>query len=102
MDEVITRIMEIENRCSAAVEQAELDCAKRIEEHKRFLEEKKLREHTRILAAEKTRLTQAIEEAKIRTEAASIAFGRDSERLFQDPALQEKIKSKIISILLTS
>lgn len=100
MDEVITRIMEIERQCSADVEQAELQCAKRIEAHNRLLEEKRTLEHARILAAEKNRLTQAIEEAKARTETASIAFRSDCESLFHDRALREKAKRKIISILL--
>ena len=63
---------------------------------------KKIREHARILTTENTRLTQAVEEAKSQTEAASAAYRRDSEILFNDPALNEKIKRKIISILLTS
>jgi hypothetical protein len=102
MDDVITRILEIEKQCSADVERAEVECAKRIEAHKRLLEEKRILEHARILDAQRTRLTEAIEEAKARTEAASTAFWRDSEALFHDPALQEKAKRKIISILLGS
>jgi hypothetical protein len=57
-------------------------------------------ERTRILTLEHNRLTQAVEEAKNRAEAASIAFRRDSEIVFNDPVLKEKAKRKIISILL--
>jgi hypothetical protein len=102
MDEVITRILEIENRCSADVEQAELEYRKRIEAYKGFLEEKKIREHTRIIAAEEKRLTQAVDETKRQTEAASTAFRRDTESLFHDQALNETIKKEIIAILLMS
>jgi hypothetical protein len=39
MDEAITRIMEIERQCSAEIERAELESAKRIEAHRRLFEE---------------------------------------------------------------
>jgi hypothetical protein len=100
MDEVITRIVEIEKQCSANVEQAELEYGKRIEAHKRILEEKKTRERALIISAENTRLTKAVEEAKILTEGTSAALRRDSESLFQDPLLNEAIIEDIISILL--
>ncbi|MGC9194020.1 MAG: hypothetical protein ACP5IL_01035 [Syntrophobacteraceae bacterium] len=100
MDDVVARIMEIERQCRAEVEQAELECAKRIDAYKRLLEEKRVAEHTRILSSENSRLTQALEEAKKRAEAASLAFRMDSETLFNDPALKKKAKRKIISILL--
>ncbi|MGV8073542.1 MAG: hypothetical protein AB2L11_03120 [Syntrophobacteraceae bacterium] len=100
MDEEIARIVEVERQCSADVEQAELEYRKNLEAHKRLLEEKKTRERTRIVAKEKTRLTQAVEEAKNQTEAASAALRRDIEDLFHNPALNEAIKKEIISILL--
>ena len=100
MDDVITRIVEIERQCSADIEHAQLEYAKNIEVHKRILEERKTREFAQIIAAENTRLTQSIEEAKRQTEATSAAFRQDSESLFQDPILNEKIKEDIISILL--
>ncbi len=100
MDEMIAGILEIERQCSADVERAELECGRKIETHKRLLEEKKTKERTRILAAEKDRLTQAVEEAKRQTEAASAAFRRESESLFHDSASNGAIEKEILSILL--
>ena len=54
MDEVITRILEIEKQCCADVERAEVERAKRLEAHKRLLEEKRILEHARILDGQKT------------------------------------------------
>jgi hypothetical protein len=102
MDEVITRIVEIERQCSADVEQAERDYENRIDSHKRILEEKKSQEQTLIKSSENTRLAQAVEEAKKKTESSSSAFRKESERLIQDPVLKEAIKEDIISILLES
>ena len=102
MDQVITRIVAIERQCSADVEQAEEACAKRIETHKRILEEKKTTQLTQIIAAENTRMTQAVEDAKRHIEAASAAFRGDCESLLQNPVLNEAIKEDITSILLTS
>jgi len=100
MDEVIARIVEIEKQFAADVEQAELKSAKKIEAHQRLLEEKKIRERTQITAAENSRLTRTVEEAKNQIEATSAAFRKDSENLFQKSALNEAIKEDIISILL--
>lgn len=102
MDEVITRIVEIERQCSADVEHAELEYGKIIESHKRLLEEKKTQERTRIISTENSRLAKAVEEAKGRIDAESAAFKKDTERLIQDPDLIEAIKKDIISILLES
>jgi hypothetical protein len=102
MDEVITRIMEIERQCSDDVEKAEAEYSKKIELHKQVLEEKKTKEHARIISAESTRLTQAIENTKREIEAASAVFRRDNESRFQDSFLKEAIKEEIISILLKS
>ncbi len=102
MDDVITRIVEIEKQCSADVEQARLEYGKTIEAHKRVLEEKKTKERALIISMENTRLTQAVEDAKTEIEAASAAVRRDSDRLFEDHVLKGAIKEDIISILLTS
>jgi hypothetical protein len=102
MDEVITRIVEIEKQCSADVEQARLEYEKNVEAHKRVLEEKKTNERARIISIEKTRLTKAVEEAKEKTEAATAAVLKQSESRLHDPALSEAIKKDIISILLAS
>lgn len=99
MDDVITRIVDIERQCSAAIEEAQLEYEKKIEAHKRLLEEKKSEESARIISAQKDRLTQAVETAKKQIEAASAAFINNNTNLFQDPVLKERIKEDIISIL---
>ncbi len=100
MDDVITRIVEIERQCSADVEEVQLEYGKSIEAHKRILEEKKTKERAQIISVENTRLTQAVEEAKRQTAAVSADLRRDSESRLQDPVLNEAIKEDIISILL--
>ncbi len=102
MDEVITRIMELEKLCASEVEQAEAESLKKIKEYKKTLEEKKNKEHAQITSAENAILNQAIEKTKKEIEAASAAFKRDSESRFQDPHMKEAIKEEIISILLKS
>ena len=102
MDEVITRIMEIEKQCASDVEQAEAQYLKKIKEYKNVLEEKKTKELVRITSAQNAILNQAIEKTKKEIEAASAAFKRDSESRFQDPHMKEAIKEEIISILLKS
>ena len=100
MDEVITRILEIERQCTSDIEQTRLECEKNIEARKRTLEEKISFERNQISVTENSRLTRAVEEAKKLTEDASAAFQRDCERPFDDPVLTEAIKEDIISILL--
>ncbi len=100
MENVIARIMEIEKQCAQDIEQAELEYSEKIEAHRRTLEEKKAIEFARIVEAGNARLEQALAEAKRQTEAASLAASRDHERLYQDPALIEAIKEKVVSILL--
>ena len=96
MDDVITRIVEIERQCSADIEQAQLEYAKDLEAHKSILEERKTREFAQIIVAENNRLTQSIEEAKIQTEARSAAFRQASENLFRDQILNETIKKEYL------
>jgi hypothetical protein len=74
---------------------------KTIEAHKRVLEEKKAKERARIISIENIRLTQAVEDAKRETEAASTAVRRDSKSLFENHLLKGAIKEDIISIPLT-
>ncbi len=102
MDEVITRIMEVEKQCATDVQKAEADYPKNVEAHKRILEEKKSTERAGIAAAESARLKQAIDKAKKQIEMDSAAFRRDIESRFQDPALNRAVKENIISILLES
>jgi len=94
MDDVITRIVDIERQCSAAIEEAQLEYEKKIEAHKRLLEEKKSEESARIISAQKDRLTQAVETAKKQIEAASAAFINNNANLFQDPVLEGKDKRR--------
>jgi len=100
MDDVITRIVEIERQCSADIEQARLEYGKNVETHRRSLEEKKTREHAQIVSEESARQAQAVEDAKRQIEAVNASFRRDREGLFQDPVLNKAIKEDIISILL--
>lgn len=102
MDDVITLIVEIEQQCSADVEKVRLEYKNRIEVHKQFLEEKKIKERSQIISTENIKLIQAVEEAKRKIETDSAGFKTDNESIFQDPVLNKRIKEDIISILLTS
>jgi len=100
MDAVITRIIEIEKKSAMAIKRAEDACHKNIEAHRRTLEEEKERAHAQIISTENTRLTQTLSDLKRQTEEASLASAREYETRFQDPALIEAIKEKIVDILL--
>jgi len=100
MDAVVTRIIEIERQCAAAVEQNERDSAGRIEEHKRALEEEKALRRDQILSTENSRRIQTIAEAKRKSETVSAASKHDRESLFQDSSLNKAIQEDILSILL--
>lgn len=100
MEDVISRIIEVERQCAEALEQAERDCILNIEAHRRTLEERKAREFALIAEANSARLSQALEDAGRRIREASSALAGDEEALFQEPALIEAIKEKIVSILL--
>ena len=101
MEDMITRIVEIEKQCAGEIETAEREYRQRIEEHKGALEKRKAAECARIVSEGAGRLAQAIEETQKKTEAESKAAGGDIERLYQDPALDREIQEKIVSILLT-
>jgi len=101
MDDLVTRIVEIERQCSADIEQARLAYGKRIEDHKRVLEERKINEHARISSIENSRLTEAVQEAKKQIEVTSAALRRDNESRLQDPVLKAMVQEDIISILFT-
>ncbi|HNZ64342.1 MAG TPA: hypothetical protein PKJ10_00780 [Smithella sp.] len=100
MDDVITRIVDIEKQCAADVEATQLEYGKNIEAHKRFLEARKTGERAEILSAENTRQSQAVEDAKRNIEALSADFITDIENHFRDQDLNEAIKKEIVSILL--
>jgi hypothetical protein len=100
MDTVITRIIEIEKKSAADLERAEDTYRKNIEAHQRTLEENKERAHAQIISTENERLTQALSELNKRTEEAALTSSRDYENRFQNPALIEAIKEKIVAILL--
>ncbi|MBP7342975.1 MAG: hypothetical protein PHG54_14390 [Smithellaceae bacterium] len=100
MDDVITRVVEIERQCSADVEQAERESARNIEIRRRLLEEEAARERERIRNAENAGVAEAVEEAKKLSGAASAAARTESDRLFEDPVLREAIRKEILAILL--
>lgn len=102
MDEVITRIMEVEKQCEADVKRAEAEYPKKVEKHKHILEEKKAAERAGIVAAENAKINQAIDKAKEQIKVDFAAFKRDIERRFQDTALNKAVKENIIFILLES
>ena len=100
MDDVITRIVEIERQCSADVENVQRESKNRIEAHKQFLEDEKKREQDQIMSREKTRLAMVVEETAVKIKAEFEASEKENEIVFQDPVLQERIRENIISILL--
>jgi len=100
MDTVITRIIEIEKQSALKVAQAEEAGNRNVEAHRLTLEQKKESTHADIISEENSRLTQALEALKKRTEAASDASGRDYENRFHNPELIDAIKRRIVDILL--
>jgi hypothetical protein len=102
MDNVITRIVDVEKQCRAEVEAAHLEYGKKIEAHKRFLGEKMTGERAEISDGNNITLSKAVEEAEKQSEAALAAFVGDMESLFRNQAMNEEIKEDIVSILLES
>jgi protein-tyrosine-phosphatase len=101
MDTVMTRVLEVEKECAGAVEKAEQESRQKIEAYKKAIEEKKAREFDLIITAGNEKRTEALNRAKKQAEADFITLRRDSEKLYQDPALTDAIKETILSILLT-
>ncbi len=101
MDDMITRIVEIEKQCADEVEKAEQECREKIEAHRGTVQKKKVGECARIVSEGDNRLARAVEEAQEKTEAEFKAAGGDIERLYQDPSLDREIQEKIVSVLLT-
>ena len=100
MDEVITRIVEIERQCSADIENSQRDSKNKIEAHRQFLEDKKNKERDQIIFEENARLSRAVEETASKIKAEFVVSEKENEILFQDPVLNEQIRENIISILL--
>lgn len=100
MEEVISRIMEIERQCADAVEEAEEASRRNIEAHRKTIEEKKSGEYARITRENNELLAQATEEAKREIEAEFQAAEEEMERLHQDRSLAGEIREKILAILL--
>jgi hypothetical protein len=100
MDAVITRIIEIEKQSAMDIDRAEDTYGKNIEAHRLTLEKNKESTHTQIISTENTRLTKALEALKKQTDEASMSSGRDYESRFNNPALVDTIKEKIVTILL--
>lgn len=101
MEDMITRIVEIEKQCADEIEKAEQACRQKIEAHKGAAQKKKTGEYARIVGEGNDRLAQAIEEAEKKTEAEFRAAQSDVERLYQDTLMDREIQEKIVSILLT-
>ncbi len=100
MEEVISRIMEIEKQCADAVEQAEQASRRKIEAHRKTIEDKKSGEYARITRENNELLVQATEEAKREIEAKFQAAEEEMERLRQGRSLDREIREKILAILL--
>jgi len=102
MKNIITRIMEVEQKCAEEIRWAEQESAGKIEAHRQMLEEKKAGEISRILADADAKAAQAVEEAGKRIECESLAAGKEYEGQYRDTTIREEIKKKIRSILLAS
>jgi len=102
METAITKILEVEKECAEKIEKAEGEYRQKIEAHKKELQEKKLREFDLIITAGNEKLQEALDSAKEQAESAFITLRRDSEKLYQDPALTDTIKETVLSILLTT
>jgi DNA-binding GntR family transcriptional regulator len=100
MDELITRIVEIERQSAADVRMAESQYAERITALRQFLEEEMTRKCERILSEANSRFTTVVDEAKKQADADTASMKDSSERIFQNPVLKEEIKETIISVLL--
>ena len=100
MDNLIKRIVEIEKQCAQNITDAEQEYKKRIEAHKRSLEEKKAQSFNDIVVEGNKRQTRMLEEAKQKTQADSLETRSSFDRLYKDSSLNEAIKEKIVSILL--
>ena len=101
MEDMITRIVEIEKQCAVEIEKAEREYRQNIETYKGIAQEKKARECARIINEGDARRAQVIEEAEKKTLAEFQAAEGDIERLYQDMLLDREIQEKIVSILLT-
>lgn len=101
MDELITRIVEIERQSAAEVRLAESQSAERMDALRRSLEEEMIRKRERILSEANTRFAAAVEAAKKNADADTALMKSESERFFQNPVLIEEIRETIIAILLT-
>jgi hypothetical protein len=101
-DNVISRIIEVERQCADAVEKAERNYRREIALYKQVLEEKKKNELERISAAEKARLLRAIEEKKEQIEIISKELAHTIDKLLEDASLNEAVKEKIVTMVLSS
>lgn len=102
MDNIITRILEIEQQCAEEIQRTEQESRRKIEAHKQMLEEKKAGEIARLQADGNARVARAVEEARKRMESEAMAAVKEYEEWYQDKTLREEIKEKIRSILLAS
>ncbi|MBN2397577.1 MAG: hypothetical protein JXI32_04290 [Deltaproteobacteria bacterium] len=101
MDDTISRIMEIEKRCADEIEGAQQASRRKIESHRKTVEERKAEECARITGENEARLKEAVAEAQRKTETAFHTAEGEMEALSRDPSLGREIRERIVSILLT-
>lgn len=101
MENVIARIVEIEQECATRIDEAARESQERILAHQRLIAGKKDVECARIVSVANARFEQASQEARSRIEAVGAQFRKAQARLYQDPALVIRIKEAIVSMLLS-
>jgi len=100
MENMITRIVEIEKQCAQEIASAEQEYKKNIENHKRSLEDKKAQAFNTIAVEANTRLERLIEAEKSKAQAETLTAEDSLGRLSKDVSTLETIKERIVSILL--
>ncbi|MBN2297881.1 MAG: hypothetical protein JXM72_04780 [Deltaproteobacteria bacterium] len=100
MENVITRIVEIEKQCAQDIANAEQEYRKTIEIHKRAIEDKKAKAFNNIDIEANKRLNRAIEDARSKAQADSLAARDSFGRIYKDSSIHKSVKEKIVSIIL--
>ena len=101
MENVITRIVEIEKKCAEAMEKAEAESRETVKAYSLMLEERKKKEFEAIMSDESARFSQSVEGKKKSTETEAKILTTAIEMLLKDRDLQKEIKDKIINMLLS-
>jgi len=100
MENMITRIVEVEKQCAQDIARAEQEYKKNIEDHKRALEDTKAQAFSDIADESATRLERLIEDARSKAQAETLTAEDSLVRLSKDVSTLETIKERIVSILL--